>query len=73
MEHELLIPQEDALVLMRTLTLQAVTFQCCPSFEPSEELLVFVRVARSDAWRTRGFDDRRAHLRHSPDRRKGNA
>ena len=70
MEHELLIPQEDALVLMRTLTLQTVGFQCCPSFEPSDEPLVFVRVARDDAWRTRGFQDRRSHLRASADRSK---
>ena len=70
MEHELLIPQEDALVLMRTLTLQTVKFECWPSFEPSEEPMVFVRAARADAWRTRGFDERRAHLRPSPDRTK---
>jgi hypothetical protein len=70
MGHELLLPLGDALVLMRTLTLQTVQFQCWPSFEPSEEPLVFVRVARADAWRTRGFDDRRAQRRSSADRRR---
>jgi hypothetical protein len=71
-ENELLLPQGDALVLMRALTLQAVSFQCWPVPEPSEEPLVFVRVARADAWRVRGFEDRRTQPRPSAERRTRN-
>jgi hypothetical protein len=70
MEHELLLPRWDALLLMQTLTLQAVRFECWPASESSEEPLVFVRVARSDAWRTRGFEDHRSHPRPFVDPRK---
>ena len=70
MEHELLLSYADALVLMTTLTLQAVRFECGPSVKAAEEPLVLVRVARSDAWRTRGFQDRRSAPRPPADRRK---
>lgn len=70
MGHELLLARADALLLMQALTLQTVRFQCWPSLEPSEEPLVFVRVARSDAWRTRSFQDRRSGPRPTADRRK---